>query len=346
VTERVLTTSELNRALLARQLLLYRVRQPVPTVVERMGEVQSQYAPSMYIGLWSRIDGLRREDVGSALTSKGVVQGTLMRSTIHLVSRRDYFPLAAGVRHARRAWWLRTTKRTGDREIGRAAERVREVLAEGPRTRAELLREVGGDTHVWNAVGLWVDLVRVPPSGTWERRRADLLATAEWWLGEAPDVAEEDGLRLLATRYLGAFGPASRRDLSSWAGVPASRFEPVLPTMRLRRFRDERGEELIDLPRAPLPNGDTPAPVRLLGTYDAVLLAHARRTDVLPERHRERVFNIHLPHSVCSFLVDGRIAGSWRVAGGRLEVEPFERLTRSTRRELDDELERVLELYR
>jgi hypothetical protein len=341
-----LSARQLNRTVLARQLLLARARLPIGRALERVAGLQAQYAPSPYVRLWSMLDGLSRDDLTRALERRRAVQGTLMRSTIHLVSRRDYFPLAAGVRDARRAWWLRTTKLTGDREIGRAAERVREVLADGPKTRAELLREVRGDTHMWNAVGLWVDLVRVPPSGTWERRRADLLATAEWWLGEAPDVAEEDGLRLLATRYLGAFGPASRRDLSSWAGVPASRFEPVLPTMRLRRFRDERGEELIDLPRAPLPNGDTPAPVRLLGTYDAVLLAHARRTDVLPERHRERVFNIHLPHSVCSFLVDGRIAGSWRVAGGRLEVEPFERLTRSTRRELDDELERVLELYR
>jgi Winged helix DNA-binding domain len=346
VPQRVLSTRELNRALLARQLLLERVRQPAPAVVERMGEVQSQYAPSAYIGLWSRIEGLRREHVDVALASKRVVQGTLMRSTIHLVSRRDYFPLAAGVRRARREWWLRVTKRRDDDEVRRAAERARAVLAEGPRTRAELLGAVGGDTPLWNGVGLWLDLVRVPPSGTWARRRADLFATAEWWLGEAPAVAERDGLRLLATRYLAAFGPASRKDLSSWAGVPTAMFAPVLATMRLRMLRDERGEELIDLPRAPLPDGDVPAPVRLLGTYDAVLLAHARRTEVLPERHRERVFNIHLPHSVCSFLVDGRVAGSWRVADGRVHVEAFERLSRAARAELDQELDRVLELYR
>jgi hypothetical protein len=346
VPERVLSTRELNRALLARQLLLERVRQPVATVVERMGEVQSQYAPSAYVGLWSRIGGLRRHQVDEALVSKRVVQGTLMRSTIHLVSRRDYHPLAAGVRRARREWWLRTTKRPDDRALRRAADRVRAALADGPRTRAELLREVDGDTQLWNGVGLWVDLVRVPPSGTWGRRRADLFATAEWWLGEASDVPEEDGLRLLATRYLAAFGPATRKDLSSWAGVPTAAFAPVLATMRLRRFRDERGDELIDVPRAQLPDGDVPAPVRLLGTYDAVLLAHARRTEVLPERHRERVFNIHLPHSVCSFLVDGQVAGSWRVADGRVEVEAFERLSRASRSELDEELDRVLELYR
>jgi hypothetical protein len=346
VAPRVLTTRELNRALLARQLLLDRVSRRVPSVVERMGEVQSQYAPSAYVGLWSRIDGLRREHVDEALVSKRVVQGTLMRSTIHLVSRRDYAPLAAGVRRARREWWLRATRRGDDRALRRAADRVRAALADGPRTRAELLPEVGGDTQLWNGVGLWVDLVRVPPSGTWARRRADLFATADWWLGEPPDATEEDGLRLLVTRYLAAFGPASRKDLSSWAGVPVTMFAPVLSAMRLRGFRDERGEELIDLPRAPLPDSDAPAPVRLLGTYDAVLLAHARRTDVLPEPHRERVFNIHLPHSVCSFLVDGRVAGSWRIADGRVEVEAFERLSRAARTELDEELDRVLELYR
>jgi winged helix DNA-binding protein len=346
VPPRILSARELNRALLARQLLLERVRQPVPTVVERMGEVQSQYAPSAYIGLWSRIDGLPRERVDEALVTKRIVQGTLMRSTIHLVSRRDYAPLAAGVRRARREWWLRVARRRDDRPLRRAAERVRAALADGPRTRAELVREVGDDPQVWNGVGLWVDLVRVPPSGTWARRRADLFATAEWWLGEAADVPEEEGLRRLATRYLAAFGPGTTRDLSSWAGVPTAIFGPVLAAMRLRRFRDDRGDELLDLPGAPLPEGDVPAPVRLLGTYDAMLLAHARRTEVLPERHRERVFNIRLPHSVCSFLVDGRVAGSWRVAEGRVEVEPFEPLSRATRAALDEELDRVLDLYR
>jgi Winged helix DNA-binding domain len=342
----VLSTAELNRALLARQSLLERARSPLPTLVERMGEVQSQYAPSMYVGLWSRLAALERADVDDALERRRVVQGTLMRSTIHLVSRRDYRPLAAGVRRARREWWLRVTKRSSDRQMRRAADRLVELLADGPMTRSELTRALGVETSVWNGLGLWVDLVRVPPSGTWSRRRADLFATADWWLGPATDASEEEGLRLLARRYLAAFGPASRRDLSSWAGVPAGWFDTVLAPMRLRRFRDERGDELLDLPRAPRPAADVPAPVRLLPTFDAVLLAHARRTQILPERYRERVFNTHLPQSVCSFLVDGRVAGTWRYAGDRMDVEPFDRLSRSTRRELDEELERALAFHR
>ena len=346
MAERVLSTGELNRALLARQSLLERARRPLPAAVERMGEVQAQYAPSMYIGLWSRIEGLERADVDDALERRRVVQGTLMRSTIHLVSRRDYAPLAAAVGRARREWWLRVTKRSSDREMRRAADRVGRLLADGPMTRAELIHALGVEASVWNGLGLWVDLVRVPPSGTWSRRRADLFATAEWWLGPESRVAEEDGLRLLARRYLAAFGPAPRKDLASWAGVPPAWFDPVLASMRLRRFRDERGEELLDLPGGPLPGADVPTPVRLLPTFDAVLLAHARRTQILPEPYRERVFDVHLPHSVCTFLVEGRVAGSWRYAGGRLDVEPFERLSRSARRELDDELERAVAFHR
>jgi hypothetical protein len=341
MVERTLTERELNRALLARQLLLSRARLPLPRAVERVGGLQTQYAPSAYVALWSRLEGFERADLTRALERRALVQASLMRVTIHIVSRRDFPLLAEGVRRGRREWWIRAQHGQADaRSAAAAARRVRSLLTEGPMRRKEIVERLELDTATWNGVGLWVDLVRVPPSGTWEQRRADLYAAAEDWLGPS-DPTRSDGLDLLVRRYLGAFGPASVKDLSSWAGLPVSTLEPAIGRVRVRRFRDERGGELVDLPRAPLPDPDTPAPVRFLPTWDATLLVHARRTQILPERYRSVVFHTKTPHSVCTFLVDGRVAGTWRVERGRVQLEPFERLPRESRREVAEEAERL-----
>ena len=341
MTERTLSQRERNRALLARQLLLERADLPIPRTLERIGGIQAQYAPSAYIGLWTRLRTLRLGALTSALERRSVVQGTLMRSTIHLVSARDYATLVAGVRDARRAWWLRAARGAADgRTMTRTAERLRALLADGPLPRRELVRLLDVDPRIWNGLGLWVDLVRVPPSGTWERRSADLYGLADAWI-ELPEVAEADGIELLIRRYLGGFGPSSTKEISGWSGVPPKSLEPGLSRLRLRRFRSERGEVLHDLPRAPLPDPDTPAPVRFLPTWDATLLVHERETQILPDHHRPRVFNTKTPHSVPTFLVDGQVAGTWRFDGGRVRVEPFERLPRSVRAAIDDEAERL-----
>ena len=342
---RTLTERELNRALLARQLLLERAELPIVRAVERVGGLQTQYAPSAYISLWSRLSGFERADLTKALERRAVVQGTLMRATIHIVSARDYPLLAEAIREPRREWLLRSRPDRPDaRTISRAARRVRTMLAEGPRRRADLVGELGLDASTWNGVGLWVDLVRAPPSGTWEQRRADLYAVADEWLGPS-DATHEGGLEHLLRRYLGAFGPASVKDAAAWAGLPPSMVGPALERMRLRRFLDEGGGELLDLPRAPLPDPDTPAPVRFLPTWDATLLVHARRTQILPERFRSRVFNTKTPHSVPTFLVDGRVAGTWRYEKGHVLVEPFEPIPKATRRRVDDEAERLAEFH-
>jgi hypothetical protein len=289
-----------------------------------MGGLQAQYAPSMYIGLWSRVQDLRRDAVTEALNDRSVVQGTLMRSTIHLVSRADYWPLAVAIRDARREQWLRATKRS---ELSAAAERLRG--ADWPLRRAQIEAIVGREDMT--GIGLWVDLVRVPPSGTWERRRADLYALAEDWIG-LPDVSPDDALDYLVRRYLTGFGPASRADIANWAGLPAKAIEPALARLGLVAYGD-----LVDLPGAPLPDPETPAPVRLLPTWDATLLAHARRTQILPEELRPRIFNSKTPQSVGTFLVDGRVAGTWR---GR-EIEPLVKLTARERRAVEAEAARL-----
>jgi hypothetical protein len=231
-----------------------------------------------------------------------------------------------------------------EREVIAAAERTRTLLAGGPRPRRELMQALGVDGSTWNGIGLWVDLVRVPPSGTWDRRSADLYGLAEDWVGP-PAATEEQGIELLIRRYLAGFGPASIKDLASWSGLSPASLGPPLGRMSLRRFRDPDGGELIDLPRAPLPDASTPAPVRYLPTWDATLLVHARRTQILPERFRPRVFSTKTPQSAPTFLVDGQVAGTWRVERGAVRVTAFERLPRETRRELGEEAERLLAFH-
>jgi hypothetical protein len=335
---RVLTERELNRALLARQLLLERARLPLPRALERVGGIQAQYAPSMYIGLWSRLNGFERDALTRALHRRSVVQATLMRSTIHLVSRRDYWPLAVAIR-ARLSARARVYKMS-ERELERAAARVRTFLADGPKRDREIAEALGPDT--WRpGVGIWAELVRVPPSGTWERRRADLYAYAGDWVGPE-NVSPGDALDLLVRRYLTGFGPATPAEIADWAGLNVTMIRPALERLELRRF----GGGLVDLPRAPLPHPDTPAPVRFLPVWDATLLVHARRTGILPERYRPVIFNTKTPHSFNTFLVDGRVAGIWRYEDERVRLEPFGRIPRESRAELEDEAERLAEFIR
>lgn len=348
---RVLTTRDLNRALLARQLLLTRSRLPLTRVLEQIAGLQAQYAPSAYIGLWSRLDGFALANLTRALERRRAVQATLMRSTIHIVSARDYWLFADGIRRSREEWWRRThAKRLGAIDLEAAAVRVRAVLGDGTYHRDELVDVCRGfdpdnGTAVWN--GLTLDLVRAPPSGTWERRRADLFATAESWLGASP-VDEPAGLGHLLRRYLAAFGPGTLTEAANWAGVDVTTLRPAAERLRLATYRDEEGKELLDLLRAPLPGADVDAPIRFLPTWDATLLVHARRTQILPERFRPLVFDVKTPHSLPTFTVDGAVAGKWRTERTRdratLLLEPFEPLPRRILRAVVDEAERLVRL--
>jgi hypothetical protein len=338
VSERVLTQRELNRALLARQLLLVRGRMSIPKALERIGGIQAQYAPSMYVGLWSRLEGLERDALTRALERRSVVQGTMMRATIHLVSRGDYWPFTAGIRDSRLTWWERVHPNADPREMKAAARKLRRFLRDGPRRRKEVEQHLGRDKAL--GIGAYVDVVRIPPSGTWEQRRADLYGLAEDWVGPNESNGDE-GLELLVRRYLAGFGPAYKTDIADFAMVPVALVSKMLERIRLRRFRDEQGKELLDVPRAPLPDPETPAPPRFLPVWDATLLVHARRTQILPEEHRAKVFNVKTPHSVNTFLLDGQVAGTWRHDRGRVQIEPFGRLARAARKELDEEAERL-----
>lgn len=338
---RVLTPRELHRALLARQLLLERAAVPLPLALERMGCLQAQYAPSMYVGLWSRVEGFQRADLTTALEERTVAQGTMMRITIHLVSAGDYWPLALAVRSARRAVWLRATRHAASAdELAESAAPIRARLADAPIRRTELDQLIGRDRSI--GVGLWTDMVRVPPSGTWERRRADLYGSAEDWLGPIPrDLTVEAATIHLVRRYLSGFGPATAADVADWAGLPTADVLDVLEGLQLRRFTTADGLPLYDLHDAPIPDPDTPAPVRFLPTWDASLLVHARRKGIIAEEHRPLVFNTKTPHSMCTFLVDGTVAGTWRYERGDVHIQPFEPLAPDVLDEVEAEAARL-----
>lgn len=292
--------------------------------LDQIGGIQTQYSPSGYVGLWTRLVDFERDALTRALEDRSVIQGTLMRTTIHMVSRDRYWSFAMGVRQARRAWALRVGTggaAPGDEaamEAGAAA--LRRALADGPKS----VHELGplGKGFLGN-LGLWVDLVRVPPSGTWERRRADRLDLAERWVGP-PDATEEDGLSDLVRAYLTAFGPAPWRDIAMWAGLSGADVRGAGERLALRSFQDESGRPLVDLAGASIVDGATAAPVRFLPHWDASLLVHARRTGLLPEHHRSAVFRTRNPFSVGTVLVDGQVAATWSLRDGRIEMTDLE----------------------
>jgi len=330
-----LTTRQLNRALLARQMLLSRSTAAIPRALERMGGLQAQYAPAIYVGLWSRIAHLQRQRVTTALERRLIVEATLMRATIHVVSAGDYWPLTMAINEARRQWFLKVYRGPyGEADFVAAAETVRNLLASGPKTAAALTSAVGRD--LWNAVWAFVDLVRVPPAGTWERRRADLYGLAENWI-PTKKITTDASTEWLIKRYLGGFGPAVATDLGVWAGLPMDRIIPVLERMDLRRFQSEDGKVLVDLKMAALPDPDVSPPVRFLSVWDAILLVHARRKAVIAEEHRPIIFNTRNPQSMPTFMVDGVVAGTWRYQDAKVSVSPFDPIPRKHKRELEDE---------
>ncbi len=341
-----LTARALNRALLARQLLLERAEVSIPDALERLAGIQNQYAPNAYIRLWSCVAGFGRRDLTAAYEDGSVVQGTLMRGTIHTVRREDYRLLLGAVQRSIREWAAKATKAPATLDRSDAVARVRAALADGPVKRPALLALLRNE-HPAIRFSIDTDLaiLRIPPSGTWERRRADLCALADEVIGPADNVPEPTALPDAVQRYLRAFGPAAANDVASFLGMAVSPVRAALATLDLRRFHTEDGTELLDVEDGPLPHPDTEAPVRFLPTWDATLLVHARRTQILPEAYRPLVFHTKMPPSYPTFLVDGQVAGTWRWEEGRIELSPFRRLSAAERRAVDEEAAGVAHLH-
>ncbi len=345
-SERLLTTRELNRALLARQLLLRRARLGVPRAIERVGALQAQWPPSPYIALWSRLEGFRREDLMRPVERRSVVKATLMRTTLHLVTARDYLAYA-GVFLRRRIAQVeqQLARYPVDADIDRLAEELLAWATVEPRSRPELLELLGRPKLlvedrmpwlVWHLLTAKTALVYTPAAVSWRKHTSGgKFVPATTWLGAAGADGERAGTHLVR-RYLGAFGPATRADMAQWTGLPLSVLKQALASSPLRTFRDEGGRELVDLPRAPIPHAETVAPPRFLPMWDSILLAHDDRTRILPEKYRKTVIRNNGDVQP-TFLVDGFVAGTWRMDGERIEVEPFRPLRASVRRELQEE---------
>ena len=342
--EQVLSLRELNRALLARQLLLERRKLGVQQAVERLCAIQAQWPQSPYIALWSRLTGFRKDQLTRALAQHRVVKTQLFRITLHITSARDYPSFFA-------VWGPAARDRTpgvAQERLEELSRRVRAVAVERPLLQDEVeelaAAEMGG--FRWRTRTL-TPLVHLPPGGTWGHYGRTQLRAMEAVLGvDLP--AREDGAERLVRSYLSAFGPATQEDILHFAGVRVGDIRPGLERVELRRFRDERGRVLLDLPRAPLPARETPAPVRFLPKWDSSILAYAapERTRILPEKYRSTVIRKNgdvLP----TVLVDGFISATWDVGTKRdLTITPLRRLTKQERAEIDDEGERLVEFFR
>jgi hypothetical protein len=336
VPELVLTLRELNRATLARQLLLQPKRLSPTTVIERLVGMQAQWPPAPYIGIWTRTTRFRRQALELELRRGAVVKAPMMRQTLHLVTRRDYAVL--------RAAQSETNFPSESSVAKQLAPSVRALAAAGPVTIADGIayldreHELTGASarHAWNAARIRAHLVHHHDTALWRARpEARFVALEE----PEPHDPTEARTEMLA-RYLAAFGPASRRDIVAWSRMHVPEIQRALDRLELRRFHDETGRELLDVPRAALPDPTTPAPVRFLPKWDNVLLAFADRTRVLAERYRKRVIGMN-GDVAQTFLVDGFVAGTWHFDNGHVAVEPFETMSRATRRDVEDEADRL-----
>jgi DNA glycosylase AlkZ-like len=342
--ERVLTLRELNRALLARQLLLERRKLGVQQAVERLCAIQAQWPQSPYIGLWSRLTGFKKGQLTRALEQHRVVKTQLFRITLHMTSARDY-PYFFAV------WGPAARDRTpgvAPKKLEELSRRVRAAAIERALTQDEVeeIAAEGMGGFRWRTRTL-TPLVHLPPGGTWSHYTRTQLRAMEVVLGrELP--SREDGAERLVRSYLSAFGPATQEDILRFAGVRVGDIRPGLERVELRRFRDERNRVLLDVPRAPLPDGDMSAPVRFLPKWDSSILAYAppERTRILPEKYRATVIRKNgdvLP----TVLVDGFISATWDVGTKRdLTITPLRRLTKQERAEIDAEGERLAEFFR
>ncbi|WP_306323922.1 MULTISPECIES: winged helix DNA-binding domain-containing protein [unclassified Streptomyces] len=348
MTTKVMSARALGRATLERQLLLERRPLSAEDAVQRLLGLQAQEVRPPYLALAARLAGFAPAELSEALERRRVARLVTMRSTIHLHTAEDCLALRPLMQPA----LDRELRMFRKGLVGVDADRVREVtrayVEEEPRTPKEIRERLLRDWPDADPQALTIaaraslPLVQVTPRGLWRRSGGVRLTTVERWFGRPIEPAPAPDDTVL--RYLGAFGPASVKDFQQWAGITRSKeaFERLRP--RLVTFRDERGVEVFDLPDAPRPDEDTPAPPRLLAEFDNLLLSHADRTRVIHEVDRGRNWQVNT--SYLTFLVDGFLGGLWSLkergeAGSALTLEPFRTLTSAQRDELVAEAERT-----
>ncbi|MEU9911005.1 winged helix DNA-binding domain-containing protein [Streptomyces sp. NPDC051001] len=343
-TAPVLDTRALNRATLDRQLLLRRADLSARAAVEHLLGLQAQNVKPPYYALAARLDGFAPEELSALMADREVVRIVTMRSTIHTHTAEDTLTLRPLVQAARDRELTLFRKGLQGVDLDRLAALARDLVEAEPRTMKQLREELlvewpDADPQALGiAARCRLPLVQVTPRGLWGRSGQVALTTAEHWLGRPAEPAPAPDATVL--RYLAAFGPASVKDMQTWAGLTRLRdaFERLRP--RLVTFRDEKGVELFDLPDAPRPDAGTPAPPRFLPEFDNLLLSHADRTRVIPPEYWGRSWVGNMAYS--TLLVDGFLAGVWKLEEDALVVEPFGTLTRAQREEVAEEGVRML----
>ena len=336
----ILSNRALNRATLARQHLLERSTTPIPDMIEHLVGMQAQNPLDPYFGLWARIADFDPFDLSAMIEERQAVRTAFLRATIHLVTSRDLLTVDPTVRPVAVRVFASTSFARDIKGIDFEAllQTGRSLLEEKPRSRADLanlLAAIWPDRDAQSlaqAVTYNLPLVQVPPRGLWGKKGNATWATVESWLGTQIDA--KPAPKRLALRYLAAFGPATVADMRTWSGVTglAAVVERIRPD--LRALRDDQGRDLLDLPDAPRPDPDTPAPPRFLPEYDNVLLGHSDRSRVIGPDARP-------PGWAGNVLYDGFLVGSWKVArskaGARISVSPFQALSKEAVAGLNDE---------
>ena len=348
----VLSLRALNRATLARQMLLERRKLSVVQAVERLAGLQAQAPNPPYVGLWSRLEGFRREQLTEALKQRRIVRMSTMRATLHLMAARDalaWRPLLEPVH--RRGLLGNHTRALEGIDHAAVVGAGRALLDESPLTSSELGQALAArwkDREPASLAALIrnnLPLVHLPPAGSWNSHQGAQLQPIGHWLGEsAADVAAatQDDLLL---RYLAAFGPATLADAGAWSGLTGWKAVAERLRPQLRVFTGAQGQELFDLPRAPRPDPDTPAPPRLVAEWDNLLLSHVDRSRVMSEAHRARVFTVNgiVRGTV---LLDGFVAGVWKIERAKhaatVVLEPFARWSKADRLGVQEEAMRLL----
>jgi hypothetical protein len=348
---RVLTARALNRALLERQGLLRRTRTPVATMIERLVAMQAQNPLDPYVALWSRIEGFQADELSRAITSKKAVRMALLRATVHLATARDALALRSVVQPVLERNF-RSSSPFGRQLAGVDLDALlaagRALVEERPLSNAELgplLQKRWRDREkesLAQGVRILLPMVQVPPRGIWGQGGLARHTTIQKWLGQEIPAPAPDAFVL---RYLAAFGPATPADVRTWSGLAGAReiLERLRP--RLRVFADERGGELFDVRDGPLPEPETPVPVRFLPEYDNVLLSHADRGRMIDAELRKTLTYGEGAH-FGTVLIDGYARATWNTKRTRhaavLRVTLNTPLSRSERAAVADEGARLL----
>lgn len=349
MTPRTLTNRDLNRAMLTRQMLVERVSLPVAEAIERLGGLHAQIPAAPYIGLWSRLTDFQRDDLATLLENREVIKATTLRGTLHYFTRADYLRFLATFRPLEERFWELNIKGKTLPDVNWMVEEARRLLEDQPRSHAEIVKhftaidpDLDANTIRW-AARTYLPQVQVPADKKWSYSGTPKWALAEQWLGEL--IPTENNLRELVRRYLRAFGPGSADDMKTWSNLPG--LKAVFKEMRdeLVIYRHENGAELFDLPDMPLPDGDTPIPVRFIGDLDNIMFSHDDRTWIIADVHRRRW---HGPNAIGRpiFLVDGMVRGEWKVESSKqsaaLSIIAWEPIAKADRDALVDEAERLI----